>query len=95
MAGFIPIASVEIMPEAVLTYKNNFFKLKGFSENITAQDITQKSVKENLINSVKDRHIHLISGGFPCQGFSMAGHRIVCDPRNLLYLKILDIVKRL
>lgn len=95
MAGFMPIASIEIMPEAVLTYKNNFSKLKNFNENIIAQDIKEASVKEKLISSIKDKHIHLISGGFPCQGFSMSGHRIVCDPRNSLYLDMLDIVEKI
>ena len=46
-------------------------------------------------SSVADKHIHLIVGGFPCQGFSMAGHRVVADPRNSLYLEMLEIVKRL
>ncbi len=95
MAGFTPIASVEIMPEAVQTYKNNFSHVKDFEENITSSDITDAKVKSNLIKSVKNKHIHLISGGFPCQGFSMAGHRIVCDPRNSLYLEMLDLVSKI
>ena len=35
------------------------------------------------------------AGGFPCQGFSLAGNRIVDDPRNSLYLEMLEIVKTL
>ncbi|SVE29834.1 uncharacterized protein METZ01_LOCUS482688, partial [marine metagenome] len=30
-----------------------------------------------------------------CQGFSMSGHRIVADPRNSLYLDMLELVQRL
>lgn len=92
MAGFTPVASVEIMPEAIQTYKNNFSHIKDFKENITSSDIRDANVKSSLIESVKNKHIHLISGGFPCQGFSMAGHRIVCDSRNSLYLEMLHIV---
>jgi len=95
MAGFTPVASVEILPEAVATYKYNFSENKGFDENVQTRDIREATVKEELYSSVKDKHIHLIVGGFPCQGFSMAGHRVVTDPRNSLYLEMLEIVKKL
>ncbi len=95
MAGLTPVASVEIMPEAVATYKYNFIDQKGFTENVQTRDIRNDSVKQELYNSVADKHIHLIVGGFPCQGFSMAGHRVVTDPRNSLYLEMLEIVKHI
>ena len=95
MAGFTPVGSVEIMPEAVATYKYNFAECKGFDENVETRDIRSPEVKEQLYASVKDKHIHLIVGGFPCQGFSMAGHRVVTDPRNSLYLEMLEIVKHI
>ena len=92
MAGMRPVGSVEIMPQAVQTYKNNFSRVDGFDENVVERDIRQAEVKRELINSVEGRHIHLIAGGFPCQGFSMAGNRIVTDPRNSLYSEMLEIV---
>ena len=95
MAGFTPIGSVEIMPEAVDTYKYNFVEQKGFNENVQTRDIREASVKQELYDSVADKHVHLIVGGFPCQGFSMAGHRVVTDPRNSLYLEMLEIVKHI
>lgn len=95
MAGFTPVASVEIMPEAVETYKYNFIDQKLFDETVETRDIRADEVKENLYASVDGKHIDLIVGGFPCQGFSMAGHRVVADPRNSLYLEMLEIVKRL
>ncbi len=95
MAGFTPVGSVEIMPEAVETYKYNFVEQKGFEENVETRDIKEKEIKNKLYESVKDKHIHLIVGGFPCQGFSMAGNRVVTDPRNSLYLEMLEIVKHI
>lgn len=95
MAGFTPIGSVEIMPEAVQTYKYNFVDVKHFNENVETRDIRDVEVKSDLYDSVKDKHIHLIVGGFPCQGFSMSGHRVVTDPRNSLYLEMLEIVKHI
>lgn len=95
MAGMMPVGSVEIIPQAVETYKYNFSRIKGFVENVTDRDIRDENVKQGLIDSVRDKHIHLIAGGFPCQGFSISGNRIVTDPRNSLYLEMLDIVKRI
>lgn len=95
MAGFTPVASVEIMPEAVETYKYNFSERKGFDKNVQTRDIRESAVKQELYDSIADKHIHLIVGGFPCQGFSMAGNRVVTDPRNSLYLEMLEIVKHI
>lgn len=95
MAGFTPVASVEIMPEAVATYKYNFVDCKGFNEVIATRDIREDSVKQDLYDEIGSRHIHLVTGGFPCQGFSMSGNRVVTDPRNSLYLEMLKIVKHL
>lgn len=93
MAGFTPVASVEIMPEAVETYKYNFVNKKGFNEQVETSDIRTKEVKEKLYKKIGNQHIDLIVGGFPCQGFSMAGNRVISDPRNSLYLEMLEIVK--
>lgn len=95
MAGFTPIGSIEIMEQAVETYKYNFVEKKGFEENIESRDIREKEVKKSLYNSVKGKSVDVIVGGFPCQGFSMAGNRIVTDKRNTLYLDMLEIVKNL
>lgn len=95
MAGFTPIGSVEIMEQAVATYKYNFVDKKGFNENVETRDIRDPEIKKALYESVKGKKIDLIVGGFPCQGFSMAGNRIVTDERNTLYLDMLEIVKNL
>lgn len=95
MAGFTPVGSVEILDSAVQTYRYNFSEKKGFDQNVQTRDIRQQETKKELYQSVKDKHIHLIVGGFPCQGFSMAGNRVVDDPRNSLYLEMLEIVKKI
>jgi DNA (cytosine-5)-methyltransferase 1 len=41
------------------------------------------------------RKLNIIAGGFPCQGFSVAGKRVVTDPRNFLYKQMLNVVKHL
>ncbi len=95
MAGFNPIASVEIMPQAVETYKYNFIEKHKFDENVETRDIRNQEVKDKLYKSVEGKKIDVIVGGFPCQGFSMAGYRVVDDPRNSLYKEMKDIVEKL
>lgn len=95
MAGFTPIASIEIMPEAVKTYKYNFIDVKGFDEKVETRDIREQSVKNNLYKDIGNKHIHLIAGGFPCQGFSLSGNRVATDERNSLYLEMLEIVEHI
>lgn len=95
MAGFNPVASVEIMPEAVETYKYNFIEKKKFKETVETRDIRSKEVKEKLYKAVQNIKVDVIVGGFPCQGFSMAGYRVVDDPRNSLYKEMKEIVEHL
>lgn len=95
MAGFNPVASVEIMPEAVETYKYNFIGKKKFKETVETRDIRSKEVKEKLYEAVQNVKVDVIVGGFPCQGFSMAGYRVVDDPRNSLYKEMKEIVEHL
>ncbi len=95
MAGFNPVASVEIMPEAVETYKYNFIEKKKFKETVETRDIRSIEVKEKLYEAVQNVKVDVIVGGFPCQGFSMAGYRVVDDPRNSLYKEMKEIVEHL
>lgn len=95
MAGFNPVASVEIMPEAVETYKYNFIEKKKFKETVETRDIRSKEVKEKLYEAVENVKVDVIVGGFPCQGFSMAGYRVVDDPRNSLYKEMKEIVEHI
>jgi len=70
--------------------------LKTYTENMEGEiipgDITDKSVSEKLILSMKALQAHrkklpfFILGGPPCQGFSTAGNRRTMeDPRNWLF----------
>lgn len=95
MAGLNPVASVEIMPQAVDTYRENFILKKGFKEQIESSDIREKAVKEKLYSDIKGKKIDVIVGGFPCQGFSLAGYRVVDDPRNSLYKEMKEIVAQI
>jgi len=93
MAGLQGICGLDWFNEAGMTYKRNF------KHPFVNGDIKQQEVKDEFYKTVKEqlgsRKLNVVAGGFPCQGFSMAGNRIVDDPRNSLYLEMLEIVKNL
>ena len=93
MAGLQGICGLDCFKEAGMTYRRNF------NHPFIDGDIKDPTIKELFYNTVNKqlagKHLNVVAGGFPCQGFSMAGNRIVDDPRNSLYLEMLEIVKTL
>ncbi len=93
MAGLNGICGLDWFKEAGETYSRNFH------HPYVNGDITLPEVKEQFYETIekelKGRKLSIVAGGFPCQGFSMAGNRIVDDPRNSLYKELLEIVKHL
>lgn len=93
MAGFNQVCGLDWFKEAGLTYRENF------SHPLIEGDITQREIKDKFINTVREKlngkNLTVLSGGFPCQGFSMSGNRIVEDKRNSLYKDMLEIIEEL
>jgi len=90
MAGMAGVYGLDHFDSAVETYANNFDH-PIFHGDIKLNKVKNKFVK--LVNKkLSGRRLNVLAGGFPCQGFSMSGHRVVSDPRNTLYLDMLEIV---
>ena len=93
MAGLQGICGLDWFKEAGMTYRRNFHHPFVYG------DITTREAKEEFYETVRQqlhgRRLDIVAGGFPCQGFSMAGNRIVDDPRNSLYKELFEIVKNL
>lgn len=93
LAGLNGICGLDWFKEAGMTYRRNF------SHPFVDGDITRPDIKQHFYDVVKERlngrKLNIVAGGFPCQGFSMAGHRIEEDPRNSLYRELIEIVKHL
>lgn len=93
LSGLEGICGLDWFEEACRTYERNF------KHPFVNGDITDSAVKEKFYDIVKKqlngRRLSVVAGGFPCQGFSMAGNRIVDDPRNSLYKELIEIVVHL
>lgn len=89
MAGLKSILGIEIDPIASETYKKNFPEAHLINEDITR--LSEKETKKTVGNNT----VHVLTGGFPCQGFSVAGFRDPDDKRNVLYKEVVRMVKEL
>lgn len=93
MAGFKGVCGLDWFPEAAKTYRRNFSH--PFIEGDIKCADKKKEFYYTVAKELKGKPLNVVAGGFPCQGFSMAGNRIVDDPRNSLYKELLEIVKTL
>ena len=85
-AGFNPVASAEISPIASATHKKNFSNCHHFCGDI------HEFNTQGWLSQIGSPSIHLVVGGPPCQGFSVAGKRDPNDPRNHLFKEFIRIV---
>lgn len=79
MAGFDVRLAIDNWEDALVTYRYNHKSTKTLNADLLSLD--PKKV-ENAFNL---HSIDVIIGGPPCQGFSVAGKRIIDDDRNKLY----------
>ncbi len=92
-AGMETLLANEVHPDPCKTISRNFRELPVICANIrekTGKDL----LKEAGLPS--NKHINVVAGGPPCQGFSNAGLKEQDDPRNTLigdYLRIVHELK--
>ncbi|NOT14686.1 MAG: DNA cytosine methyltransferase [Methylotenera sp.] len=90
-AGFKSLLANEYDAMAAQTFSYNHPNVP-----VIIKDIKELSVDEVLeMAKIKVGELSLISGGPPCQGFSLAGSRLDKDPRNQMFKEFVRLVKGL
>lgn len=86
-AGFNVVLGIDHWKDAILTFENTHKNAKGLVADLFNETPKEISTKTGI------KKVDLIIGGPPCQGFSIAGKRIIDDERNKLYKSFVDFVK--
>tara|TARA_B100000795_G_C22788286_1_gene435667 strand:+ start:168 stop:1229 length:1062 start_codon:yes stop_codon:yes gene_type:complete len=91
LAGFKIAGGVDIDPDCIKTFQNNFPKSKAVYGNLLEYS------DDRILEDFEDKDIDVIVGGPPCQGFSSANrwHKENTDPRNKLFFEYLRFVELL
>lgn len=89
LAGGKVLLAVEMDNNAVETYKLNFPETPIYHGDI--HNLTSEKVLETT--GLKVGELDILDGSPPCQGFSTAGKREYCDPRNQLYQEYIRLLR--
>ena len=87
-AGFEVVLGVDNEPAALETFKANH----GGS-GVLLTDLFKKDAVGLIKKNLGTTKIDVIVAGPPCQGFSLTGTRNFDDPRNRLYLTVIESIK--
>ncbi len=86
-AGINVLVGIDAWQDAITTFNYNHINSKGICADLST---LEPSEIEKELNGIS---VDLIIGGPPCQGFSVAGKRIVDDVRNKLYKNFVRFVE--
>ena len=89
LAGYNVILGIDNDNAALNTFEKNHKNSKGLNA-----DLSDNTTFDTIEKIVGNRTVDVIVGGPPCQGFSLSGPRNFDDPRNKLYLAMIETVNR-
>lgn len=87
MAGYQSLLAIDNWQDSLDTYKRNNPTARTLCADIS------KIKPEEIKKEYKIDQVSVIIGGPPCQGFSIAGKRIIDDKRNKLYKSFVNFVR--
>ena len=86
MAGFEVNIAIDNWEDALVTYRHNHYGCNTLNADLLHLDPKEVENKYDI------HEVSVIIGGPPCQGFSVAGKRIIDDDRNKLYKSFVKFV---
>lgn len=86
-AGFDILLGIDAWEDAITTFNYNHKNSK-----VLCADLSTLNPKD-IVSQLDGKSVDVIIGGPPCQGFSVAGKRIVDDERNKLYKNFVRFVE--
>ena len=87
--GFEIIVGVDNEQAALDTFEYNHKNSIGLNADLSKQETFDK-----ILKVAGNKPIDVIIAGPPCQGFSLTGPRNFDDPRNKLYLAVIEMVRQ-
>lgn len=88
-AGYNIIVGVDNDQAALNTFVKNHNGAKALNA-----DLSKQETFDEIVRIAGEKSIDVIIAGPPCQGFSLTGPRNFDDPRNKLYLAVLEMVRQ-
>lgn len=86
-AGYNVLLGIDVWKDALETFRHNH------KNGATLCADLSKLTGEEVDREINSQKVDVIIGGPPCQGFSVAGKRIVDDERNTLYKSFVRMVE--
>lgn len=86
-AGYEVLLGIDHWKDAIRTFESTHRNAKGIVGDLF------KETPNDIYEKTKIANIDVIIGGPPCQGFSIAGKRIIEDERNQLYKAFVKFVE--
>lgn len=86
-SGFKGLLAIDLWQDALTTYSYNRKNARTYCGDLSTISPCEIKDQFNIIN------VDVIIGGPPCQGFSVAGKRIIDDKRNELYKAFVNFVR--
>src|SRR3712207_2483606 len=78
-AGFNVLLGIDMWEDALVTYRRNHRHGQTLCADLSTL------LPNQVVEKIGKQQVDVIIGGPPCQGFSIAGKRVVDDERNKLY----------
>ncbi|WP_404439151.1 DNA cytosine methyltransferase [Stutzerimonas chloritidismutans] len=85
--GYETVFAIDFDKQAVDTFNYNHSASSAYCRDIASVS------REEIVEMTKAKHVDVVIGGPPCQGFSLAGLRLPDDPKNQLFKEYVRFIR--